>query len=480
VTLGSSDPTLTASNTRLEPVSQHRGARFKITSSPELQAFLMRAHIAQKARPKLVIVNKKTLLGLILAAAPLALSSARAADLTVYYSFAEVRDAVSLPANGRFDWTPPADLGSFLVPGSLELEYPELLNMTLLPPSESLLKAFEGREVLLKQGDAAPVRARVVRADIGLFEVNGQFLQASAAQVIYPSLEGVRFAPTYSWQFGGAGGNATLTYLTRGVSWTPRYTLTIKGDAASLNAWADVKNASAVEYTAPKTNFLAGQVNIAANDEGFARPQVVAAPSASFARAEDSVQASGELGGLQTFVYAKPITLAAKTTTSVPFVNTKATLERILDYSGGFTPQARLTLPLNRVYNVKTDSDLPGGVVTVREDNRVVGQARIPDSPKAEVVPVNLGADFDLRLTRTAQTLERTQQRARYKVNFSLVNTKTRPVTVRLQESLGQNYTLDQVVLPNVRRDEGGFTSQVTLQPNQRLEASYTITYRFQ
>jgi hypothetical protein len=424
-------------------------------------------------------VNKKTLLSLILAAVPIALSSAKAADLTVYYNFAEVRDAVTL-SGGRFDWTPTADLGNFLIPGSLELEYPELFNMTLLPPSSSLLQAFEGREVLLKIGDAAPVRAKVIRADIGLFEVNGQYLQASASQVIYPSLEGVRFAPTYSWQYGGAGGNATLTYLTRGVSWTPRYTLNVKGDAATLNAWADVRNASSLEYTAPKTNFIAGQVNIAANEDNVLRPQVVAAPQAAFARAEDSVQATGELGGLQTFVYAKPITLAAKTMTSVPFVNTKATLERILDYSSGFTPQPRLVVPLNRIYSIKTDSDLPGGVVTVREDNRVVGQARIGDNPKAEALPINLGADFDLRLTRTAQTLERTQKQARYKVNFSLVNTKTRAVTVRITENLGESYTLEQVVIPNIKRAEGGFTSQVTLQPNQRLEASYTITYKYQ
>jgi hypothetical protein len=418
----------------------------------------------------------KNLLALTLAATGIALaSSARASDLTLYYNFAEVRDGVTLTGN-RFDWSPPADLGQFLVPGSLELEYPELLNMTLLPPSGSLLEAFEGREVLLKIGDAPPVKAKVIRADIGLFEVNGQYLQASPSQVIFPSLEGVRFAPTYSWQFGGAGGNAALTYLTRALSWTPRYTLTVKGNDAALSAWADVKNASGLPYNAPVATLIAGQVNIAANDEGFERPQ----PTAGFAsRAEDSVQATGELGGLQTFRYAKPITLAPKTTTSVPFVNTKATLERILAYNGGFNQSPKIVIPLMRMYEIKTDSDLPSGVVTVREDNRVVGQARIGDNPKAEVAALNLGADFDLRLTRTVQTLERTQKTAKYKVSFSLVNTKTRAVTVRLSENMGGNFTLEQTVLPGLKRTEEGFTSQVILQPNQRLEASYVVNYKY-
>jgi hypothetical protein len=418
----------------------------------------------------------KNWVALMVAAGGLAFSGARASEVTLYYNFAEVREAVTL-SGGRFEWSPPADLGQFLVPGSLELDYAALLNMTLLPPSESLLEAFEGREVSLKMADGSVVKAKVIRAEIGLFEVNGQYFQASASQVIYPSLEGVRFAPTYAWQFSGAGGNSALTYLTRGLNWSPRYTLTVKANDAALTAWADVRNASSLALNAPNATLIAGQVNIAANDEGFLRPQ--AAIAGASARADESVQATGELAGLQTFQYARPITLAPKTTTSLPFVNTKATLERILEYRSGFNASPKLVLPLARIYSFKTDSDLPGGVVTVREDGRVVGQARMADNPKAESADLNLGADFDLRLTRTVQTLERTQKTARYKVNFSLVNTKTRAVTVRLSENLGGNFTLDQTVLPGLKRTDDGFSAQATLQPNQRLEASYTITYRY-
>ena len=417
----------------------------------------------------------KHLIALTIVAVGIALPSARAAELSLYYNFAEVRDAVTL-SGGRFDWTPSADVGAFLIPGSLELESPELFNLTLLPPSGSLLEAFEGREVLLKIGDAAPVKAKVIRAAIGLFEVNGQFVQASASQVIYPSLEGVRFSPVYSWQYGGTGGKANLTYLTKALSWSPRYTLTIKDNAVVLSAWADITNASKLEYSAPSAALIAGQVNIVAGDDGYTRPQTAAFAS----RVEsDSVQPSGELGGLQTFNYAKPVTLLPKTTTALPFVNTNATLERILEYRSGFNPTPKQIIPLQRIYNVKTDSDLPSGVVTIREDGRVVGQARMSDNPKAEPATLNLGADFDLRLTRTVQTIERLQKSAKYKVSFSLTNTKTRAVTVRLSENLGQDFTLEQTVLPALRRVEGGFTSQVTLQPNQRLEASYVVTYKY-
>ncbi len=410
-----------------------------------------------------------------------ALSSAKATDATLYYNFAEIREPVQISGN-RFNWSPAADLGQFLVPGSLELEYPEIFNVNLLPASPSLLEAFEGKEVLLKR-DNKLVKAIVIKASIGLFQVNGQYMQASVADVVFPTLEGVRFAPTYSWTLGGSGGSSILTYLTRGITWSPRYTLAIKGDDAKLTGWADVRNASGLEYKTPKLELIAGQVNLSYQDNGR-ETQAYAVASAPIAKASaesaPSVEAAGESAGLQTFKFNSPVTMPARTTTSLPFINTKATLERSFEYYSGFNGSPKIVVPLNRVYNIKTDSDLPGGVMTVREDARVVGQTQIGDNPKAEKATFNLGADFDLRLTRTVQTLSRTNTSIKYKVNFSIVNTKTRAVTVKINEVLGgQNYALEAVKLPNIKNNEEGISAVNTLKPGEKFEATYTITFKY-
>lgn len=410
-----------------------------------------------------------------------ALSSAKATDATLYYNFAEIREPVQIAGN-RFDWSPAADLGQYLVPGSLELEYPEIFNVNLLPASPSLLEAFEGKEVMLKR-DNKLVKAIVVKANIGLFQVSGQYVQASVADVVFPTLEGVRFAPTYSWTLGGSGGSSVLTYLTRGITWSPRYTLAIKGDDAKLTGWADVRNSSGVEYKTPKLELIAGQVNLNSgnynqNVESYAEAAAPIAKASS--DGAPSVEAAGESAGLQTFKFNSPATLAARTTTSLPFINTKASLERSFEYYSGFNGSPKIVVPLNRVYNIKTDSDLPGGVMTVREDARVVGQARISDNPKAEKATINLGADFDLRLTRTVQTLSRTNTNIKYKVNFSITNTKTRAVTVKINEVLGgQNYALEAVKLPNIKNNEEGISAVNTLKPGEKLEATYTITFKY-
>ncbi len=410
-----------------------------------------------------------------------AISSAKATDATLYYNFAEIREPVQISGN-RFDWTPAADLGQYLVPGSLELEYPEIFNVNLLPASQSLLEAFEGKEVLLKR-DNKLVKAIVIKANIGLFQVGGQYVQGSVSDVVFPTLEGVRFAPTYSWTLGGSGGSSILTYLTRGITWNPRYTLAIKGDDAKLTGWADVRNASGLEYKTPKLELIAGQVNLSYQDNSR-DTQAYAVASAPIAKASaesaPSVEAAGESAGLQTFKFNNPVTMPARTTTSLPFISTKATLERSFEYYSGFNGSPKIVVPLSRVYNIKTDSDLPGGVMTVREDARVVGQTQIADNPKAEKATFNLGADFDLRLTRTVQTLSRTNNSAKYKVNFSIVNTKSRVVTVKINEVLGgQNYALEAVKLPNIKNNEEGITAVNILKPGEKFEATYTITFKY-
>jgi hypothetical protein len=330
--------------------------------------------------------------------------------------------------------------------------------------------------VLIKR-DGQTIKAKVLRADLGLFEANGSYFQGDVSSVTFPSLDGVRFAPQYIWGITGSGGSSTLSYLTRGLSWGPRYSLVIEKDKADLNGWAEIRNQSGLEYRAPSVSLVAGQVNLESNYNPQANFE-----NAPFSRASaaDSVQATGEASGLQTFKYAQPVILPPRASTSVPFGNTKVSLDRTLEYVSGFNQSARIVTPLSRAYTLKADGDLPGGIVTVREDGRVVGQSRIGDTPKAEGAQLALGPDFDLRLTRTVQALERTKTSQKFRVTYSLTNTKTRSVNVRLKEILGNDFTLTAIVLPNLKRNEEGFAASANLNPGARLEASFNVSFKIQ
>ncbi|HEX2864286.1 MAG TPA: hypothetical protein VHN99_06935, partial [Deinococcales bacterium] len=369
------------------------------------------------------------------------------------------------------------DLAASLIPGTLGLDGVSVSGMTQLPQTDNLLSAFNGREVSVARGSQT-VKAKVLDASRNLFQLkDGSVFTASASDVTFPDLNGVRLNP--AWQFSlASGGPAVVSYLTRALAWQPRYDLSLTASSTVWHAWADVSNQSSVPFSAPRLELVAGQVNLA-TPRMYENFGAAAAPMAK--SADVSVQPAGESAGLRLYQYAKPVTLGPRTVTSVPFAQPHVSAQRLVEYRGSFSTAAKQTLNLARVYDVTADDDLPAGTVTIRDEGRVVGQDTLPDTTKDETQTLTAGTDFDLRLTRTVSVLENTRAQARYRVSFSLVNTKTRPVTLRLVEGLsqyGRTFELSAPVLPNLKRDADGFTAVATLAPSARLEASYEVTYK--
>jgi hypothetical protein len=416
------------------------------------------------------------------------ISSATATELTLYPSFAEVRENVQL-TGGRFDWTPPADLGDYLVPGSLELEYKDVLSMQLLPPTDSLLAMFEGKTVKV-YFDEEWIEAKVIKADIGLFEIDGEFIRLEGAQVKFPSLEGARFAPTYSWKFAGAGGAAKILYGTRGLFWAgTRYTLNVASDnTASLTAWADVQNLSSLEYNAPNVTLLAGDVSLN-KDQEFAQPNLLlqnqnapTTPTSSLSKPEQRIVSAGELGGLQSYNYPKPASFAAVATTGLPFIKTSQTVKDVLEYQGQFSTDSRATTSLQRVYSFITPQGLPTGGVTVRENGRLVGQTSIPNTPKLGNVRLNLGKDFDVKLSRIVKPLQESKKSLRYRVDYTIKNVKNRSVNLRIVEFIPSYdgypiVKLEKVQLPNFVGEPGVFVTKPVIAAGATFKGSYEIVF---
>jgi hypothetical protein len=412
------------------------------------------------------------------------ISSATATEITLYPSFSEVRENVQLTGS-RFDWTPAADLGDYLVPGSLELEYSEVLSMQLLPPSGSLLSMFEGKTVKV-YFDEKWIEAKVIKADIGLFEIDGEFIRLESASVKFPSLEGARFAPTYSWKFAGAGGAAKILYSTRGLFWAgTRYTLNVaSNNTASLTAWADVQNLSSLEYSVPNLTLFAGDVSVEQDQEFAQNNRLLRYQEANASTTQPTaskpaqrIVSAGELGGLQSYSYPKPASFAAKATTGLPFIKSSQTVKDILEYQGQFDTNSRATTSLQRVYSFISPQGLPTGGVTVRETGRLVGQTSIPNTPKLGNVRLNLGKDFDVKLNRLVQPLERTKKIARYRVDYTIKNVKSRGVNVRIAEFVPAGVKLEKVKLPSFLSEPGAFVSRPTIAAGATFKGSYEIVF---
>ena len=423
---------------------------------------------------------------LMILGAAFAIPHSSAADLTIYPNFSEVREDVTFK-NSRFEWMPPADLNEFLIPGSLDLEHPGVGAMRLLPPSEGFLKSFEGKTVkVYLNTDSKFVDAKVIRADLLLFEINGEFIRIESPIIKYPSLDGLRFSPTYSWEMTSASGKAELVYATRGLFWrNTRYTLNMpKSGAALLTAFADMTNTSSLDYAAPKVTFLAGDVNLeqadqdrfrAADAELVARPAPIATASAP---APTRVSSLGEIGGLQSYSYPKAVSFPAKTTTGLPFIKATPMVNDVLEYATEFNAEPRSVTALQRLFTFVTTQSLPGGTVTVREAGKLVGQNNIANIPADGSVRLNLGKDFDTKLIRSVTLLEQTKKIVRFRVAYSIKNVKTRAINVRLTEYIQSNAKLVNTKLPDLSVRPDAFFSKVTVAPAATFSGGYELNYK--
>ncbi len=416
-----------------------------------------------------------------------ALVCAQATELTIYPSFAEVREPVQVSGT-HYDWTPPADLSQFLIPGSLELIDSSVTSLSLLAAPQSILTLYEGKEVKVWFHDEF-VTAKVINAQSFFFEIDGAFIQLPNAEVLFPSLEGLRYAPTFSWQRTGGAIETKLRYATNAITWeNTRYTLNLQDapsepstSTSSLTAWADVSNQSGVTYEAPKATFFAGDVLPQYGQDNLQQSQnrninVVAdiTPNASAPRSR--VASSGEVGGLQRYEYPKPIRLNAKSRLSLPFSRGSVAVRRILEYSSEFDTSANFKVGLQRTYRFMAQQGIPAGTFTVRENEQLVGQTEIADTAKDTIVKVNLGKDFDIKLNRSAQILERTDKIERARIVFTVKNTKARAVNVRLLETLDDAIKLEVDNIKGFKRLPGAFTFEFELAAGKTLSLTLLST----
>ena len=413
------------------------------------------------------------------------ISHSSAADLTIYPNFTEVREEVQFK-NSKFEWMPPADLNQFIIPGSLDLEHPGVGSMRLLPPSEGFLKSFEGKTVkVFMSTEEKFVDAKVIRADLLLFQIGNDFIRIENPIIKYPSLDGLRFSPTYSWEMTSATGKANLVYATQGLFWrNTRYTLNMpKSGAALLTAFAEMTNNSSLDYAAPNVTFLAGDVSIAQqSDDGRANKAVQAEVAAPIAPRSQSapvrVSSIGEIGGLQSYSYPKAVSFPAKTTTGLPFIKAAPMVNDVLEYAAEFNAEPRSVTALQRLFTFITTQALPGGTVTVREAGKLVGQNTIANIPVDGAVRLNLGKDFDTKLIRSITILEQTKKIVRFRATYSIKNVKTRAINVRLTEYIQSNAKLVNAQLPDLSVRPEALFSKVTVAPGATFTGSYEMNFK--
>ena len=408
------------------------------------------------------------------------LSHAAATDIRIYPSFTEVRENVS-SGGTTLTVALPQEAWDGVIQGSLDLEGLSF-NSAVQRLEANWLSGLEGKTVYLERDGGKTEPVTLVRArDLLVKDAGGKYFTVRYEDLQFDVLPPANpLSPSRTLVFDlKAPGSGTLSYLTRSVSWTPRYTLKASDAGAQLSALADIRNTTEQPYDVKNTELYAGDVNVQGDSYpapvamGFAaRSEVAAAPA-------PKIQSGGDLRGLYKYTLSSAFTLPANSVVTLPFLTPKLTnFERYVGLETYFNTGTQ-DGTLNRFYRFTADDRLPAGPITVREEGRIVGQTNISDTRKGGKVEFSLGDDPDVHYTRTVQTVTQVKNdkgnvtKTTYKVTYVFESSKTRAVRAEITERVGGRRVIIDSTAPV--QNQGTATLKVDVPAGGKVSRSFTV-----
>jgi hypothetical protein len=340
----------------------------------------------------------------------------------------------------------PREVYDQIVSGSLSIEGIGVISQNSVTKANNL----ENQTVFIRRPREEPIECQVIRPnDLLLKDIKtGRFIRAQHNELEYvniPEEEGqeVTFALKQS-------GDATLSYLIHGITWTPRYNLRVESENHSFEAWADMTNNTKRDYKIKHTELFGGDVQLqgSPNVSGGYGGRCYCLQECCCASASPpvpTIEAQGELAGLYFYSIDQSFVLIQQSTFSLPFVKANIQLEKYVSINNYFQEQTQKG-KFQRKYRIQSDKFLPKGNVTIREDGRVVGQAHLCDISQGEKQDLECGDDPDVSFHREVKILSQKRDSASYSIRLTIKNSKTKSIKYEYKEIISSaKFTINPI-----------------------------------
>jgi hypothetical protein len=398
-------------------------------------------------------------------------------------------ETVSLSATGvdiveqnfDFDLLTPAKMMEKAVGRTVQIVRTNPGNGTEITETATVLSVNDG--VVLKIGD----RIEVLRAD------------GAPTRVIFDKVpENLRARPTLSIdvQSNAAGRrDATLSYLTTGLSWKADYVALFDEQANKLDmqGWVTLTNTSGTTYSDAVTQLVAGEINIVRDENGFDWQQQQYLQQQQRIRA--TRQAGNEAGTRRPladyYVYplAERTTIADKQTKQVGFIDTQGVAARkVYEYSAEWfqtlqePAHAAVVVRFANSQRGGLGAQLPAGMVRVyvRDTDgkpRFVGENRIGHIPQGSDISVKTGDAFDVTVQPTVMKQERAGLwRSRYEMEYVVRNARSQAVTLEVRQGgLWREGKVLQESIKSTRPDAYTLQWSVPVAANGETSLTFTV-----
>lgn len=243
------------------------------------------------------------------------------------------------------------------------------------------------------------------------------------------------------------------------------------------------------DYKIKRTELFGGDVHLQQNgrDSTNSRGCYCAAElcCCSCENSSPKIESQGELAGLYFYSIDQPFVLIQQSTYSLPFVKPIIQLEKILSIENYFQEQKQKG-KFQRKYRIQSDKFLPKGLVTIREDGRVIGQAHLCDLAQGEKQDLLCGDDPDVYFIRDVKILSQKRSSSSYQIQLTIINSKTKSVRFQYKETISSaKFTInstndDQILNEQIQiLDDGLKIHQDHLKSNEKIIFNYQILLEY-
>lgn len=300
----------------------------------------------------------------------------------------------------------------------------------------------------------------------------------------------------------GKAGPATakLDYPTGGIAWRAAYSGLLHDSGAhcrlDLSSDASIANRSGRDWDAATLKLIAGEPNFAKSSGP--QPRMMAMEEDSAAAPKSNPQQSA-MGDYRSYTLDGAIDLPNGSITRVPLYASH-TLDcqrsRLFEHGTAWSPsRPQLAQDFNRGSNNEVSShlkftafdNLPAGYVRVSGtfdgQRELLGEARVPDTPKGQEVSITLGTAFDLRgeRERTSFSLDkagRTLDEA-FRITLSNGGEQKQTVTVREHPNRWRSWTLVSSSSKPSKKSPDTIDFQVDVPAHGKAVLDYALRYHW-
>ncbi|CAF2075585.1 unnamed protein product [Rotaria magnacalcarata] len=285
-----------------------------------------------------------------------------------------------------------------------------------------------------------------------------------------------------------------MTYLTRGLWWTPRYEVMVIDDrSATLRALADLNNEHQRLYDTTRSQLVTGSIPLASNSVRAPAPmeaQRVELMAGSMSDASLSISSIPDSTNFGSYSYniTHKFSLLPKSIKTFPFLSAMISFNYTLETSVYLSTGAASGF-FQRIFIIKPSEFLPAGTITfyLATTGITLGQGRLTDTPKQSEQKISVGNDPDVRfniisvITAINQTPTYGQD---LDVNVTVSNRKDKQtVSVKLTINSGfrnttlliKNLSSSNIRINQSSNDKSILIIQATIQPNQNERCNFSL-----